>query len=209
MEASRTRSEKSDATRLALIASARGLFGAEGYAQVSLSQIVEASGLTKGALYHHFPGGKRDLMEAVYEQVETEFTENVAAEVLPRMSGGDVDALTVMEEAIGVTLEASLDPELQQIVLIDSPSVLGWTRWREIADEHSLAVVKALLKAADEQGVIRSVSTDSLANLLMASLNEAILMIARSEDQAKAREEASSALRAITEGLRAHPSQKG
>jgi AcrR family transcriptional regulator len=203
MGASRTRSEKSDSTRLALIKSARLLFGSGSYADTSLSQIVEASGLTKGALYHHFPGGKRDLMEAVYEQVETEFTERVADQVVPRLAEEGIDALTIMEEAIGITLEASLDPELQQIVLIDSPSVLGWTRWREIADEHSLAVVKALLKAAEEQGVIRPIPTDPLANLLMASLNEAILMIARAEDQEKARAEASAALLAITEGLRA------
>ncbi|HTU13561.1 MAG TPA: TetR/AcrR family transcriptional regulator [Solirubrobacterales bacterium] len=203
MEESRTRSEKSDATRLALIESARRLFGSSGYAQVSLAQIVDASGLTKGALYHHFPGGKRDLMEAVYEQVETEFTEMVAAGVMPRLTEGDVDALSAMEQAIEVTLEASLDPELQQIVLIDSPSVLGWTRWREIADDHSLAVVKALLKAAEEQGAIRPVPTEPLAYLLMASLNEAILMVARADDQARASAEASEALRAIIEGLRA------
>lgn len=202
MEASRTRSEKADSTRQDLIDSARRLFGSRSYADVSLSEIVEASGLTKGALYHHFPGGKRDLMEAVYERVEAEFTEKVATQVMPSLAADGIDALTIMEEAIGITLEASLDPQLQQIVLIDSPSVLGWTRWREIADEHSLAVVKALLKAADEQGVIKPVSTDSLANLLMASLNEAILMIARSEDQEKARAEASTALLAITAGLR-------
>lgn len=203
MEESRTRSGKSDATRLALIESARRLFGSSSYAQVSLAQIVDASGLTKGALYHHFPGGKRDLMEAVYEQVETEFTEMVAAGVMPSLTQGDTDALSVMEEAIEVTLAASLDPELQQIVLIDSPSVLGWTRWREIADEHSLAVVKALLKAAEEQGAIRPVPTESLSYLLMAALNEAILMVARADDQEKASAEASVALHAIIEGLRA------
>lgn len=203
MEASKSRSERSDATRLALIESARRLFGSRNYGDVSLAEIVEASGVTKGALYHHFPGGKKDLMEAVYEQVETEFTTGIAAQVLPRLEEADVDPLAMMEAAIEVTLDASLDPELQQIVLIDAPSILGWARWREIADEHSLAVVKALLGAAREAGTLRSLPTDSLAYLLMAALNEAILMIAQAEDQPRAKAEAAESLGAIIAGLRA------
>jgi AcrR family transcriptional regulator len=201
MEAGETRSERSDATRAELITSARRLFGANGYAAVSLSQIVEAAGVTKGALYHHFPGGKKDLMEAVYEQVEAEFTASIADQVLPDLTDG-ADPLAVMEAAIRATLEASLDPELQQIVLIDSLSVLGWTRWREIADDHSLSVVKALLAAAVESGSMKELPTDALSHLLMASLSEAILMIARSEDQEKARAEAAESLGAIVDGLR-------
>lgn len=202
MEAAGSRSEKSDATRTALVASARELFGSRSYGSVSLTEIVEASGVTKGALYHHFPGGKADLMEAVYEQVEAEFTEGIAAQVLPSIGNEGTDPLDVMEAAIGATLDASLDPELQQIVLIDSPSVLGWTRWREIADEHSLGLVKALLNAAREAGTLKPVPTETLANLLMAALSEAILMVARAEDQAKAKASAAQTMRALIEGLR-------
>ncbi|MCB0871308.1 MAG: TetR/AcrR family transcriptional regulator [Solirubrobacterales bacterium] len=203
MEASGTRSERSDATRLALIESARRLFGSRSYAEVSLAEIVEASGVTKGALYHHFPGGKRDLMEAVYEKVEAEFTEGIAARVLPAIGEGGSDPLDVMEAAIGVTLDASLDPELQQILLIDSPSVLGWTRWREIADDHSLAVIKALLNAAKESGSMKPLPVDAVANLLSASISEAIMSIARSDNQDQAKADSAAALTAILDGLRA------
>lgn len=202
MEVGKSRSERSDATRLALIGSARRLFGTSSYSEVSLAEIVEASGVTKGALYHHFPGGKKDLMEAVYEQVESEFTENIAAQVLPTLGEGDTDPLDVMEAAIGVTLEASLDSELQQIVLIDSPSVLGWAHWREIADDHSLAVIKALLNAAVEFGSMKPLPVDAVANLLSASISEAIMSIARAEDQEKAKADSAEALGAILDGLR-------
>jgi len=202
MEEGKSRSERSDATRLALIGSARRLFGTSSYGEVSLAEIVEASGVTKGALYHHFPGGKKDLMEAVYEQVESEFTENIAAQVLPTLGEGDVDPLDVMEAAIGVTLDASLDSELQQIVLIDSPSVLGWARWREIADDHSLAVIKALLNAATEAGSMRPLPVDAVANLISASISEAIMSIARSPDQKKAKADSAEALGALINGLR-------
>ncbi len=201
MSIRKSRSERSDATRDALIASARRLFGSRSYAKVSLAEIVESSGVTKGALYHHFPGGKKDLMEAVYEQVESGFTKMIAAQVLPSL-GEETDPLNVMELAVGATLEASLDPELQQIVLIDSPAVLGWTRWREIADQYSLAVIKSLLAAAVESGSMKQLPTDSMAYLLMASLSEAILMIARANDQEKAKAEAAESMGAIIAGLR-------
>lgn len=202
MEPGRTQAERSDATRNALIDSARLLFGSGGYAAVSLNEIVESAGVTKGALYHHFPGGKTDLLEAVYETVEAEFTERVTAGTAPRLAEGEADPLDVMEAAIEETLELSMDPELQQILLLDSLAVLGWSRWREIADKYSLAVVKALLAAAVEKGTMKPLPTDALANLLMAALSEAILMIPRAKDQKKAKAEASESLRAIIDGLR-------
>ena len=71
------KAEQSEATRAALIAAARRLFGERGYAAVGTEEIVRAAGVTRGALYHHF-GGKRELLEAVYEQVEGEITQRIA-----------------------------------------------------------------------------------------------------------------------------------
>lgn len=203
MEEQRNRAERSDATREALIESAHRLFGNEGYSHVSLNQITAASGVTKGALYHHFPGGKKDLMEAVYERVEREFTESVVEQVMPNLAAGETGPMEAIELAIEATLEASLDPAMQQIVLIDSPSVLGWTRWREVADQYSLAAIKGMVSAAQEAEAIKPVPTETLAYLLAASLNEAILMIARAEDQTQAKADAATALRAILDGLKA------
>lgn len=41
------------------------LFRRAGYDAVSLADISEATGLGKSSLYHHFPGGKPDMAEAV------------------------------------------------------------------------------------------------------------------------------------------------
>src|SRR2546421_10928103 len=78
---SRTQSERSAATREALIAAARELFAERGYAAVGTEEIVRKAGLTRGALYHHF-AGKRELFEAVYETIEGEVTERIAADAL-------------------------------------------------------------------------------------------------------------------------------
>src|SRR6185503_17372173 len=52
----RTQAERRAATRAALVAAGRDLFGARGYDAVSSEEIVAAAGVTRGALYHHFDG---------------------------------------------------------------------------------------------------------------------------------------------------------
>ena len=44
------------------------LFAAQGYANTSVQQIVEAAGVTKGAMYHYFES-KDDLLFAIYERM--------------------------------------------------------------------------------------------------------------------------------------------
>ena len=70
--------ERSEATRAALIAAARLLFARDGYGGVGTEEIVRSARVTRGALYHHF-ASKEDLFRAVFEQVEAELTQRVAA----------------------------------------------------------------------------------------------------------------------------------
>ncbi len=58
----------------------RRLFATRGYAAVGLAEIVREAGVTKGALYHHFEGGKTDLFRAVLAQVQAEVARTVAAD---------------------------------------------------------------------------------------------------------------------------------
>lgn len=57
-----------------------------GYESASLALISEATGLGKASLYHHFPGGKRDMLIAVLEYVEQWFQEKV---LTPLTASGD------------------------------------------------------------------------------------------------------------------------
>lgn len=52
-------------TRDRIITATGELFRRQGYNGTALKQVVEASGAPFGSLYHHFPGGKEELGEAV------------------------------------------------------------------------------------------------------------------------------------------------
>jgi AcrR family transcriptional regulator len=53
-----------------LVARIYDVFKKHGYEGASLSDISQATGLGKGSLYHHFPGGKDDMATAVLERVQ-------------------------------------------------------------------------------------------------------------------------------------------
>src|SRR5919201_3309176 len=77
----RTQAERSEATRAALMTAARRLFARRGYAAVGTEELVRAARLTRGALYHHF-GGKRELFEAVYAEVEQDLARRIGERAL-------------------------------------------------------------------------------------------------------------------------------
>jgi AcrR family transcriptional regulator len=192
----RTQDERSQTTRKALIDAARPLFAQRGYAAVATEEIVRKAGLTRGALYHQF-GGKRELFEAVYSAVEHELAGRIAKEALAAS-----DPLEAIELGIDMLLDACLEPDVQRIALLEAPAVLGWERFREIGAEAGLGLIEATLGAAMEAGVIAPQPAKPLAHVVMGALDEAALLVARSEDPEKARKEVAGTLRSLLNGLR-------
>jgi AcrR family transcriptional regulator len=188
-----TQAERTDATRRALVAAARSLFGARGYAAVGTEEIVGAAGVTRGALYHHFRD-KRDLFRAVFIESETDFVRRVGEQV-----AGVTDPFGLLIAALEATLDACTDRELARIAFLDGPAVLGFEDWRGIVDGYSLGLLTAMLGQAMEAGALRPAPVDPLAHLVSGALNEAGMVIANGGD----REEVGAALRALLDGLRA------
>jgi AcrR family transcriptional regulator len=187
-----TQAERTEATRGALVAAARALFGARGYAAVGTEEIVAAAGVTRGALYHHFRD-KRDLFRAVFVASEQGFVQRVAGEVI-----GVEDPFDRLAAALEATLDACTDRELAQIAFLDGPAVLGYEDWRGIVEEFSLGLMTLMLGQAMEAGALSRAPADALAHLVLGALNEAGMVIAAGGD----RQEVGAALRALLDGLR-------
>ncbi len=181
----RTQADRTAATRAALIAAGRKLFAEHGFAGVGTEALVREAGVSRGALYHQF-GDKTELFADVLAAVEATITQRLVAGM---PAGGDVDLVAVMTGALEAWLDACEDPEVQRIVLIDGPSVLGWVRWRAICQHHVLGLIESVLAAAAAAGVLLPLPVRPLAHLLLAVADEAALYLAAASDRPTAREE--------------------
>jgi AcrR family transcriptional regulator len=193
---SRTQAERSETTRAALIDAARPLFAERGYADVGTEEIVRAAGVTRGALYHHFED-KRDLLRAVYEQLEAELAQELADRFTPGAA-----ALETLRAGAEMFLDHCLEPEVQRIVLLDAPAVLGWEEWRAIGARYALGLIEALLTAGMESGEIRRQPIEPLSHALLGALDEVAMLVARAEDPAAARADAGQTLATLLAALR-------
>jgi AcrR family transcriptional regulator len=195
--ARRTQAERAAETRDALIAAARPLFAAQGFAEVALEAIVRTAGVTRGALYHHF-ADKTELFAAVFEQVEEEVAVRMGEAIA---ASNQTDPMEVMRLGAGFWLDACSDPEVQRIVLVDAPAVLGWTRWTEIGNRYNIGMVRALLSNAVETGRIPPQPIEATVLTILGAMREATLYVALAEDHDLAREEAGLVINRLIQAL--------
>jgi AcrR family transcriptional regulator len=193
----RTQAQRSAATREALLSAARPLFAADGFRRVSADAIAKAAGVTRGAMYHQFED-KTDVFAAVFESVEAEVMERIAAEVA---DSGETDPVELMKLGARAWLDACAEPAVHRIILVEAPSVLGWERWREVGLRYGMGLVHGMLESAMAAGRIPEQPVVPLAHVLIGALDEAALFLARSPGSKKARREIDAILDRLVDAL--------
>lgn len=183
------------ATQAAIVKSARTLFGQRGFAEVGVEDIARRARVTRGALYHHFRD-KAALFAFVCEEVEKEVAENVLAVV-------DLEGDPEKEFLRGLHafLDEAMKREVQQIVVIDGPAVLGWTVRHEIAARYGLSMLEAGLQRLVDAGRLREQPLGALAHLILGALTEATMVIAEAQDKKATRVELERGLDRVIVGL--------
>jgi AcrR family transcriptional regulator len=195
---------RSEATRHRLVVAARMMFAERGYAGVGTEQIVQAAGVTRGALYHQFRN-KADLFAAVAETAQAEVAHRITSGA---ESDGTVDPMTALHAGVRRFLEACADPAVERILLVDGPAVLGWQAWRDLADSYGLGLLQHGLQAAMDAGAITSQPVVPLAHVLIGALDECALFVARAADPAAARQQCTAILQQLLGGLRPDVGQR-
>jgi AcrR family transcriptional regulator len=189
------RQARAEETRQRVVATARRLFVEQGYFATGTTEIVEAAGVgTRGALYHHFDN-KQALFLAVLEEIEADLGTKVGVTIT-----GDT-WLERLEQALSAFLDASLDPEVRRVLLIDGPAVLGWDVWREVEARYGLGAIRLMISDGVAEGSIVEVDADAMAHLLLSMVDEAALFIAHADDPVVARVAAGASVAALIEGL--------
>lgn len=191
-----TQQERSDATVEDLLAAARALFATAGYAATSLDAVCERAGVTKGALYHHF-SGKKQLFAAVYAREQERLNERITAAYRTV-----TDPWGAVLEGCRAYLEASLDPGVQRITLLDAPGALGWEAMREL-DDNCRELTRRGVARAIRKGALPDRPADPLTSLLYGGLSESAMAIARARDPQAALDDALTDLRRLFDALAA------
>lgn len=192
--APRTRAQMVEETREKLISAARKAFATKGYAASSMDDITAEAGLTRGALYHNF-GDKKGLLQAVIDQID--------AEMLARLRVVQEDAETpwlgLLSESAAY-IEMALEPEIQRVMLLDGPAVLGDpAKWPN--QTACLKRIENTVQALIDDGVLKSVDAKAATWLLNGAVLNAALWIAASDEPREAFPKAVEAFHYLASGL--------
>ncbi|WP_049630719.1 TetR/AcrR family transcriptional regulator [Cellvibrio sp. pealriver] len=189
------RAEKVEETRNKLIQAARKAFAEKGYAAASMDDITASVGLTRGALYHTF-GDKKGLLMAVVDQIDTEMASHAHASAAEANSLWD--GLVAEGEAY---IRMALNPEVQRIVLLDGPAVLGDpSQWP--SQNNCLQMSISTINKLIEEGTIKPVNAEAAARLLNGAALNAALWVAASDNPEDVVNKAIEAFKWMLDGLR-------
>jgi AcrR family transcriptional regulator len=189
------RAEQVVQTREALVRAGRRLFGDKGFKATSVEDLAREARLTTGALYHHFPT-KTKLFEAVFEQAHTELLVSST-----NAAGGATDGLEELTRGFDAFLDGVLQSDVQRILVIDGPAVLGLARYTELDEKYAFAVIVHALTVASEAGTIRVDDPETMTRLLLGALTRGAMLIASSADPVSTRHAVAASLRVLLGSL--------
>jgi len=173
---------------------ARRMFGKQGFAKTSTSDIVKKAGIARGGLYHHF-SSKKDIFKVVFRIAMEEIAEQIKFD---KYAPDKKDHLLKITMAF---FKACLDPERLQIVMIDAPSVLGMDEFRRLDKELLTAQLTEYLKYLMENNIIKPIYVETMSHLLAGATNEAVFLITQSNDRDKAIKEAYSSFEILIDSF--------
>jgi AcrR family transcriptional regulator len=162
-----TQKKRSETTRGILLRAFRKSLLDNGLEATTTARILAVTGLSKGALYHHFTS-KNEIVEALYEAESRGAIERASASVEP-----EEPPLERLREACKAWLGEVQDPQVARILFEIGPEALGTVRTKQIEDRFSLGVFEALLSEANDRGDVALSDPAMAARLLNALMAEA------------------------------------
>ena len=185
------------ATHAHILDAATVLFAARGFAAVTTPEVAAAAGVAQGSVFHHFPT-KRDLFVAVHNRFQLRLIEGIdAAAASARDPWSRFDAIW------RAYLDATEDPAMRRILLLDGPRVIGLDELRRQDRDTAFAFLMREVAALQEARLIRPDSVRALTVLLFGALDQAAFEIADFPDDRDLRRQLVDGFAALLERLRA------
>jgi AcrR family transcriptional regulator len=151
------------------------LFRQHGYDGATLSKISQETGLGKASLYHHFPGGKDEMVETVIDFLENWLAQNI---LQPLSSPGDARMrLRQMCDRLSELYEGGQEPCLFAILLLGSARNVFHARIQTLFQAWINAIAAVLIEAGMDEELARQQGEDAAiavqgSLILSQSLND-------------------------------------
>jgi AcrR family transcriptional regulator len=183
-----------------LVRAGRDLFGKHGFAAVSATALGKRGRLTRGALHHHF-GDKAGLFAAVVDDLLAELMSTLATETMRDL----VDHLDELEKGVDVLLALFQRAEVQQILLRDAPTVLGWQTFNAALERGGLlGLIRHGLEHWVEAGRIEPERVEASSRILLGAAIQVALALGETGGERAAVEAYRAQLQRTVRGLARH-----
>lgn len=181
--------QRGQATRKDIIGVARRLFSEHGYHNTGIADIQQATGLTKGAFYHHFRS-KEELALAILDVAQADYAKHLIGPAMARSSPGDR-----LEALLDGAVELNSRPEwcnCQMMVTLCAELTASNGRLREAVQEMQLGLFEVwrsqIAEARDAGQLDESIDPETAAQWVMSTM--AGLLLARKLGTARVAPEA-------------------
>jgi TetR/AcrR family transcriptional regulator, lmrAB and yxaGH operons repressor len=121
------------------------LFRQYGYDGATLAKISEATGLGKASLYHHFPGGKDEMVETVLDYLERWMDQNILQ--MLKNPGDPMSRLQQMCDRVSEVYEGGKQPCVSAILLLGSARDVFHDRVKALYQAWIAAIAEVLITA--------------------------------------------------------------
>jgi len=152
-------------THAALLAAARALLEAHGFAALTMAAVAERAGVSRAAVYLHF-ASRSDLVGALFEYVAE--TEGLAAAVQPVRAAPDAVAALDAWARLEATYHARILGVARALEHVgrEDPDAAAWRQRIELFQRDLCRLIAQRL--ADEHRLAAGWTTDTAADLLWA-----------------------------------------
>ncbi len=166
-------------TRDKILTNARTVFARYGFKKATLGDIVRALGVTKTAIYHHFPGGKNEIIEGVLQAEETQILRAMRQAVnsetdpprkLRQALLAKIGHLRTLRQALDVTGEVG-----------EEISCLYESHERRFKTQER-ALFEEILREGQETGLFRDTPREQLARGIQSAAQDLISSMVFSDD---------------------------
>jgi hypothetical protein len=110
---------------------------------------------------------------------------------------GAPDEIELLARGFEAFLDSVQQPELQQIVIVDAPAVLGLARFTELDEKFAYPEIVFALESAVNGGRLQVDDPPTLARLLLGALTRGAMLVANSGDPEQTRRSVARTMRKL------------